>query len=265
MPNYNYFGATIAGVLEQFAVGGYVPTSEEFGGDSAIQAVMAEYETKLEQALTPEVFRMLFNPDLAILVQRATQGQMVGQVPSFLLPIKPPTFSVWIGPPTGFQLRPRLRTEIGVSFGDDVYRPGATVVDNDRFASGNYKIIELPPEQFTIDNATGVVTLLAPQTLNRDDRMYGSWTVDPTDPTYSVPSLASILQAGVAAKIGSKVYSRQQDAWQYVQTLAQDWTDAISALMDGTRIPSELRLLRWWEQVEKTSETTAHSARKFRS
>jgi hypothetical protein len=249
MGNHNRFGATAANVIAKYTVGTYTPSADDFGGTTVIEQALDSYTWEVEQALTPRVFANLTEPDLQLVERRATSGQTT--VTLGFLPVITGKTHIWVGQPAQFQDRPMLITDprlFSDGYGSRSYVP-----------SSNGAMVELSSTLFSVVVSTGVVTLST--ALNQDDVVYASYQVDTESVDFSVPSLADMVETGAAAEIGSKVYPRGDSAWQLVSTQADNFARGIERLSAGTWIPSELRLARWWQEIEKVQTQTVGSVK----
>ncbi len=251
MSTYNYFGATTAGVVDNFTVGDYTPTVAEFGGTAVVQSALASATWEVEQALPPIVFQQLTEPDLQLVERRATAGQTT--VTLGFIPVIAGKVHIWVGQPGVFIQRPSLATDgWAINNGMSQGQPVSYLAQS-----------ELDSARFSVNATTGVVTLTTALTAN--DYVFASYQVDVDAAAYSVPSLANIIESGAAAEVGSKVYPRAGSSWELVQTYADQYARAIEALNKGNWVPSELRLMRWFQEVEKAQDNRISSTRLYRA
>jgi hypothetical protein len=251
---FNLFGATAAGVVRSFQTGSYTPDVDEFGGTTAIEDVLADMAGVLLDAMPPRLFQTLTTPDLLRAVPRATAGQTQFTIPAIFRPIVAGSVHVWRGWPAAFQDRPILRTSPDHS---DAY---AQAQGDDR--SSYSPATELAADAFSVNLSTGVVTLA--EAMDADWVAYVSCQVDTESASYAVPSLARILEAGAAGELGARVYSRATDAWALVESLKAGFADAVEATAKGERIPPEIRVCQWWQEVEKAQANRIGSIRVYR-
>lgn len=274
--NFNWFGATIQDVLNRFASLSYTPTADDFGGTTAISAMMDAIEAEVESAVGTTVWEAAIFPKLCNIVWRAQPGQTAFQLPAALLPAVPNSLSLWYGAKMMFQLEPRKRDEMGTTWGNaNAFDTGAATVDDTRWRTGNYQLYELNVDQFSCDPVGGAGTLLPPiAPMQQDGMVYASWQVDVTNAVFglsgpnggkSMRSLASVLTNGVAAKLGQLFYTQGQQVWSLVTDYQNAYESAVEALAKGERIISELRSLRWWTPLEKIADTSASTSRVFRA
>jgi hypothetical protein len=253
---FNLFGATAAHVIRNFQVGGYTPTLDDFGGEAVVLDVMQGMEGTLLDAMPPRMFQTLATPDLLRAVTRATAGQTTFTLPAIFRPLVAGSLHLWRGWPAGFLDRPMRRTDPNFA---DAY------MSNNGQGSGSIRYaprIELDAGAFTYDTATGVVTLA--EALEADWAVYASFSVDVASEDYAVESLAKILESGAAGEIGSRIYSRATDQWALVDGFVQAFAAAVAAIGAGERIPPEIRVLSWWQEVEKAQANRLGSVRMFR-
>lgn len=249
---YNYFGATEAGVLRKFAIGGYTPTADEFGGAQAVADALADATFGLVQAFPLVALDALQRPDLCNVEARGTEGQTVVAFPAFLRPITAGRVHVWRGMPSAFTSRPVLNT--------DPWQGGGSYGSlSSPTPSG--PVVELPPEGFTV-TATGVTLASG---LARNEQVFASWDVTVEDAAYAVPSVADWVETGAAASLGPKVYAQATAQWEYVAGLVAEWTATLAALGAGDVVPADLRTLRWWKAPERAQDNTVGSVRRYRA
>jgi hypothetical protein len=252
---FNLFGATVAGVLRNFQTGSYTPASADFGGDDAILDVLGEMEGTLLDAMPPRLFQTMAGPDLLRAVVRATAGQTTFTLPEIFRPLQPNTIHLWRGWPATFQDRPKLRTSPDYS---DAYEANNSNPSRIRYSPTT----ELDADAFSVNVSTGIVTLT--EALQADFTVFASFGVDVGSADYGVPSLARILEMGAAGEIGARVYSRATDEWSLVEGFRSGFAAAVEATGKGERIPPEIRVLQWWQEVEKSQENRLGSVRMFR-
>lgn len=249
---YNYFGATEAGVLRKFAVGGYTPIADDFGGATAVADALADATYALVQALPLTALDALQRPDLCNVEARGTEGQTAVTFPAFLRPITANRVHVWRGMPSAFTSRPVLNTDAWQGSG-----PYGTL--SSPTPSG--PVVELPPDGFTV-TSTGVTLATG---LARNEQVFASWDVTTEDALYAVPSVADWVETGAASILGPKVYPQATTQWEYVSRLVEEWAALLEALDKGTVTPADLRTLRWWKAPERAQDNTVGSVRRYRA
>lgn len=249
---YNYFGATEAGALRKFAVSGYTPVADEFGGSLAVAAALADATHALVQAFPLVALDALQRPDLCAVEARGVEGQTAVTFPAFLRPITANRVHVWRGMPSAFTSRPVLNTDAWQGSGPYGGLSSPT-------PSG--PVVELPPEGFTV-TSTGVTLASG---LARNEQVFASWDVTVDDAAYSVPSVADWVELGAAAMLGPKVYAQATAQWEYVSAMVAEWTDLLEALGKGAVTPADLRTVRWWRAPERAQDNTVGSVRRYRA
>lgn len=226
----NRFGAvytSVASLYPQTAVADY-------GGQTPIEEALDRSSDQIANALTPLMYQQITEPDLEMIVRRAAAGQT-----SATLSIKPiisGSLHVWTGQPALFQERPLQSTEF--------YEVGGQPTGS--LAGGQF---ELPSTSYSVNVTTGVVTLASPLAAN--DVVYATYQVDTS--TLSLASLARIAVRGAAAELGARLYTQSTQEWALVSAYRDAFASDLAALKDGTMVPEELRNLRWWAEVERTS------------
>jgi len=253
---WNNFGCTEAQVLRKYAMAGYVPTADDFGGTAAVADAIVDAAEDIIQALPASILHLLQEPDLCILVQRCATDQVAAAFPAILKPVIPGSIHVWANPPQSFVSRPVLLTEPWPSNWPrlDVGRPytnptppgAATELTEDAFAA----------------DADGIV-LATPR--SRNDMVLATWRVDVEDAAFSIPSLASQVANGAAAVLGAKVYPQASSQWDMVERLAEGFANGVAMLAKGQTVPPEVRSLQWWKEPEPDQAGGIGSVRRFRA
>lgn len=233
MGRFNSFGAVPADVLLLLKTGSYTPTSAEFGGDPAIQAFIDDAADDVIQMMPEAMFQSLFDVVLEKVEQRATAAQ--GTVTLSLKPIIDGKTHMWIGQPAMFKTKPRLRTDL---LQDMVFTSPELI-----------PLAELGPEEFSVDVDTGVVTLTPIRTIQTNDQIYATYSVDVDSPDFLVESLANVVSHGALAKMGPKFFARASSSWQFITDAKEDFDNKIIALRDGKWLPNEIRQMRFWQEV----------------
>lgn len=239
---FNRFGCVVADALLFFKVGEYDPVSSEFGGDAAVEAAIDDAVDDIVQMMPEAMFQTLLDVQLEKVEQRASEGQTALQLGLF--PLVEGKTHVWKGAPSLFRSKPRLSTDM---LPDMVFTTPELV-----------PLAELGPEAFTVDEATGVVTLQAGFELRANEQAFATYTVDVDSEDFSLASLLNLTAMGSAVKIGAKVYARGTSQWSYLDKLAEDYGSKISDLREGQWLPNEIRQMRFWqEQVPEADKKTS--------
>lgn len=220
---YNRFGAAFSSVVALYP-GSVV---SDFGGQTTVEEAIDRAVDRVANALTEDVYGQLTEPDLELVVRRATAGQTSATLG--LYPVVSGSVHVWVGQPVTFQNRPRLETD---PVTEDV------------------RATEISSSLFSVVDATGALTLPA---LVANDQVYASYRVDPA--SLSVPSLARICIRGAAAELGARLYTEGNQEWALVTRYREDFEAALDGLSGGTVIPDELRAMRWWAEVKPAGFT----------
>lgn len=250
---FNNFGATTAEILSRFALSGYTPSLDDFGGSAEIQSTLDDAVREVVQAMPATLRDAIQRPDLMRLESRAADGQT-----GLTLKISPAVAGkthVWVGQPGQFVSRPVLVTNpwdrgvilTGMNFINPT-PPGA--------------VVELAEDQFSI---TGdAITLVTG--MQRNAMAFASYEVDVEDEDFAMESLADLAVTGAAATLGSKVYPQASNEWPYVQRLIASWSDGLEGLANGEWIPAELRVIQWWKAPEPdAAEGRLSSVRRYRA
>ena len=254
--SFNLFGATVAGLLKNFKTGSYTPVADEFGGDDVVTNALVNAEGRLLDALPPNIFQNIVHPDLCQVVPRGIAGQTVFTLPDIFIPVVTNSVHLWAGHPSIFITRPKKRTDPSYAAGySSLGSPSA-------YPAVTTTPVELAAGSFIVDHMTGEVTLSDP--LSQDWLVYASLDVDVANADYGIPSLASIIEGGASAELGEKLYSRATEEWKLVERFSNEFAEAIETTNKGERVPPEIRMLRWWQEVEKTQANRPGSVRMFR-
>jgi hypothetical protein len=215
---YNQFGARYDKLLKLYPD----TPSKDFGSEQAIEEAIARNARQVASALTPNVYKQMTEPELELVVRRATAGQTTAQLG--LKPIVAGSLRMWIVY-QGAIIDPRI-----------IPRP----------------IPGIGECSFSVNVTTGAVTAISPA-LQADDQVYASYQVDTEHSSFALPSLAELAVYGTAAELGTQIYSQAQDEWALVKQYNDTWVAGIAALREGTFIPDELRAMRWYVEVERSS------------
>lgn len=249
---FNYFGATEAALLRKFALAGYTPAADDFGGATAIADALADATHALVQTFPLVALEALQRPDLCLIEARGTAGQTAASFPAALRPAVVARVHVWRGMPSAFTSRPGLETDAWL--GEGGYgNPGSPT------PSGS--ICELPAASF-VATASGITLT---DGLARNEQVYASWDVNVDDAAYSVPSVADWVLLGAAAATGAKHFPQASAGWALVSGMAEEWGALLEALGKGTVTPAGLRALRWWQAPERAQDNTIGSVRRYRA
>jgi hypothetical protein len=255
---FNSFGVEQAAVLGKFALGGYVPTAEDFGGTTAIDDAIFDAVNAIVQAMPVTVRNALQLPWLMKIEARAAAGQTTARIP--LVPLVAGKIHVWQGNPQMFTTEPVLATNPwrnnSIGFNGQAVMQATPTPPAAQW--------ELADDKFSVDLATGVVTLV--DALSRNDQVYASAEVAIDDEDYVLPSMADLVASGAAAMLGYKVYSQASQQWEYVTRLGSAFGDTIKGLQAGEWVPTELRTMQWWKAPEPDAAANRMgSIKKFRA
>lgn len=239
---FNRFGCVVADALLPFAVGDYSPTGADFGGDASVERRIDEAVDDLVQMMPEAMFQTILDVQLELVEMRATEDQ--SQIQLGLFPLVAGKTHVWKGVPALFRTKPRLLTDMlaDMNFTDPELVP----------------LAELGADQFSVDDATGLVTLASGFHLRANEQAYSTYTIDVDDEDFEIESLRNVVALGAAAKIGPKVYSRGTSQWAYVDGLREDFVQKIDDLRAGKWLPNEVRQMRFWqEQIPEADKETS--------
>jgi hypothetical protein len=217
---------------------------------------MVTAEGRLLDALPPHIFQSIVHPDLCMVIPRGVAGQTQFTLPEIFIPLVTNSLHLWAGHPSIFVTRPKKRTD---PFYSAAY---AAIGSPSPYPAVATAPVELASGSFIVDHMTGEVTLSAP--LSEDWLVFASLDVDVTSEDYALTSLANIVEGGASAELGEKLYSRATEEWKLVDRFSGEFAEAIESTNKGERVPPELRMLRWWQEVEKTQANRPGSVRMYR-
>lgn len=218
---FNRFGAVAADLPPLYP--GTINT--DFGGDTPILGAIDRAVDLIVGAMGTRVYDSLIAPGLVRIVQRAPAGQTVLPALPFL-PVESGSVRVWVGFPTEFEQRPRT-----------IYDRRAGLAD-------------LPTSDFSVVLATGVITLTT--ALQADQLAYASYRTDPTNAAFALPSMARLAVRGAAAELGARLYTQGTQEWALVDEYRTGFLDELARLRSGDAVPDELRVLAFWQELERT-------------
>jgi hypothetical protein len=204
---YNRFGAVYTSVIDKYPQ----TVIGDYGSQANVEEAIDRACDQIANALTPAHYRALTQPELEMVVVRATAGQTSATLG--LKPVVAGSVHLWRGQPSSF-----LETDAAL---------------------------------FSVVALTGVVTLSSGLAVN--DQVYATYVVDVAAATFSMPSLARLACRGAAAELGMRLYGEQQQEWQLVETYRKGFADDLDALRSGELVPDEIRAMRFWQEVERSS------------
>lgn len=228
---FNRFGAVFSSVIALYPG----TAAADYGGQVTIEEAIDRAVDRILAAMPEMVHNQLANPELVLVVQRATAGQTTATLP--LLPGISGTGRIWVGQPNQFQERPQQNP--------------AKFQDTGR--------IELDPSQYSINYTSGLVTLTTAMSAN--DQLYASYDVDATNASYTAASLARMAVRGAASELGSRLYSEANQEWLLVDKYENSFKESLESLGDASWVPEELRYLKWWKEIDRVTAGGASSIR----
>jgi hypothetical protein len=232
---YNRFGAVFSDVVALYP--GSV--ADDFGGQATIEAAIDTAVDVVAGAITGQTYQAITEPQLLMVVRGATAGQTTFTLP--ILPVVAGTVHLWTGVPRLFQVKPRL-------LNDPMPPSGGTLTYSAGYGVAGPQV-ELDRAAYTVNTTSGLVTLN--MGLDLDMVVYASYQVDTNAAAYAVPSLARCAVRGAAEELGARIYSDGQQEWGLVGAYGKQFSDRIAAMRSGVYIPDEVRLLRWWNEIER--------------
>jgi hypothetical protein len=222
MGTFNAFGATTTALIALFP--GTV--AADFGGTSAIQAVLDRIAREVAGALAPKAYHALAEQvELEMVEDYAADGQT-----AFTLGLTPSiagTLHMWrFGRDAILRTKPRM----GWS--------------------------EMTVTSHTV--ATGAVVVS--DTLVVGDKVFATYEIDPEAAAFSWPSVADAVLMGAAAELGSRLYTAaEQQSWALVMAYQAKYAGSVGSIGDdgvlrlaraGRWMPDELRTLRFWTEID---------------
>ena len=228
---FNRFGAVFSTVVSMYQG----TAAADYGGQTTIEEAIDRAVDRILASMPQVVHDQLVSPSLILLVQRATIGQTTATLP--ILPGLSGTGRIWVGQPSQFQEMPQQ-------------------------FPGKYQdigLIELDQSKYSINYTSGLVTLNTGMVAN--DQLYASYDTDSNSASFVAASLGRIAVRGAASELGSRLYSEANQEWLLVDKYEASFKESIEALSDGSWIPEELRFLKWWKEVERTTPGSAASIR----
>lgn len=194
---------------------------DDYGGQAVIETALDRATDAIVASCSETIFTQLSGMDLLQIVRRGVAGVTVLPAPP-ILPLVEGSVRVWRGDSSQFQVRPAAG---GTG-------PG---------------LPDLPSSLFSVDHASGVVTLV--DALVDDELVYLSAEVNTDSAGYSVPSIARQVAIGAAGQLGEVLYSEGTQEWRLVEAYRQTFSDYLAGLRAGTIVPSEVRKARFFAEV----------------
>lgn len=235
MARFNLFGSVYTSVVAMYTGA----SATDFGGQSAIEAVMARITRDVSAALSPDAYRQMTEVDCEEVVRYATAGQTTATLG--LPPVVAGTLHLWTYPSQDWSGMPG-------SYSSDEYT-----------RKPRFGILETTG--WTLTASTGAITGLS---LSLGDRLYASYNVDVDSVSFSMPSLADLVVLGTAAEMGARLYSAGTEEWKLVEEYRTRYAAQMTTAREGAWIPDELRKLRYWSELERSSEEV-RSVRLYRA
>lgn len=220
---YNAWGATPADLLQHIGLPGECSVA---GGESAIQAFLEKAAREVALSMKDYQCEALTRPKYEIIVEFATAGQTTAA--TFLKPIVAGSLRMW-----------RYRNP------DCDWNEGMW----NTWWKGLLQRPQVGFQEFTdytLDEATGVVTFTVP--LTKNDRVLVSYTANTEDETYVVASCADKVLDLAAADISIQLLDK--DRAEYWRMKAKQVRED---LQSGAWIAAELRHTLWWFEKKKTN------------
>lgn len=236
---YNRFGAVFSDVIALYP--GTV--AADFGGQAVVEAALDAAVDLVAGAITGQTYQAITEPTLLLAVRQATAGQTTFTLP--LVPIVANSLHLWTGAPRMFQVRPRR-------LNDPTPPAGGTLTYSAGYGVAGPQV-EIDRGTYSVNLTSGLVTLSAG--LNLDDQVFATYQLDTSAGTYAMPSLARAAVRGAAAELGARIFSDGQQEWGLVGAYAGQFKDRVEAMRAGTYIPDEVRVLRWWSELDRAGST----------
>lgn len=222
-----YFSATVDEILRMYPQ----TSATDFGGEEAIEDALQAHTDNIIGLLNPDIYNLLQNPSLELVVKRATDQQTEAVLG--LTPIADEGYGA-----TSVRL-------YRIPFS---YTETTNTVDftNQQPCYKTAMFYEIADEWdlISVNNLTGYITF---DPLSEDDLLYASYITDVQSLT--IVSLARAVRYGTAYEIGSKVYAVDTNSWKLVEEYKNIWEKSLETIESSSFIPSELRKLRWLNPI----------------
>ncbi len=235
MARFNRFGATYDQVVALYP-GSVLADYDDGGaaGQTKIEAVLDRIARDVSAALTPEAYRQMTEVDCEEVVRYATADQTTATLG--LLPATAGTLHLWRYP------NPELGYA-GSSVGD-----GSS---SDAFTrKPRFGVNELTG--YTLTAATGAIADIT--ALAVGERLFASYNVNVDAATFAMSSVADLVILGTASELGARLYSHDMQEWKLVEEYRTRFATQMAGARAGEWIPDELRKLRYWTELERTSD-----------
>lgn len=230
--SFNNYGATTEKFLSFFPGVTFDAARQcDIGSEQTVLEALGRATREVNTLLKPEVYGQLVQPTHELSV-RAGEGQS-GQT-TFNLgfhPVIAASLHIWVRP--------------------NEFQTGNGFVYDDRYDSSQpprLGICEVASTDYVLDAANGSVTLVHSLSLN--DQVYTSYRVDVNNTAYSVPSMADIVYIIAAAEVAGKLFP-EGGPDKLTERYNKKADDYRKMLLDGTYIPSEVRYLNQFNEVER--------------
>lgn len=220
MSNYNNFGLSTTEIIEFFVSGAKgadsVSLLENFGGQSKVQSIIDDVTYEVLMNMDDALFYTLRNVELE---QLNPDGGLVNDTSSLTLGLTP------------------------VQSITNIWRFAGVVAS--RPDSRN----ALDTDEYDIDITDGVATI---SLTNGDDwqegqYVYASYVRDVDDASFLIPSIATIIKAGVVAVLGGNYFSNGDSVWENVKMQNSKFNKFKEKLTKGGWYPPEIRRLQYWK------------------
>lgn len=238
MSNFNRFGEVYTDVTALYP--GTVTADYDAGGSDGqakIEGALDRAVFMVAAALPPALYKALTRVDAEEVVAYAAQGVSAWTLGMF--PIVAGTVHLWRYP---------LLTPDGSGWYSNQY-PG--VGDWYRPPAKGYN--EIPTTDYSVNAATGVVTYTGSAPIGLGESIFASYDVSRDAATFTSGMLGQIAVLGAAAELGAMLYSTPAQEWALVTKYAASFDSLLAQIKDGSLIPDEVRKLKYFTQIERTS------------
>lgn len=240
MSNFNYFGAAFQDIIDLYPN----VSVADFGGQTLIEDEMGRAVRRITNAMPAKVHELLTDK---VTLEKLTGPAYAGQGPIFTLGLGPVL--------------------------DDGSLKLYRVTTSDGSAPSTCPTYHQDNQTGTL-SGTGnqTLTLTGTDTLSNGEYLYATYTIDPQDSAFSLPSLADYVVYSAGAVLGHKLFDQETDTWELVVTYerrAGDTDDLnnkgiFHELKKGEFVTDAIRSLEFCESIEPAGATVG-SIRKSRA
>ena len=239
MSRYNRFGKVYNDIIACYP--GTVLADYDAGGSAGqtkVEDALDRSTLETAASLSPEVFTALTRVNAEEVIAYATAGLaawtlgsvpiVAGSVHLWIYPLVSPAGSGWTG------------SSVSEYFSGDAYTPPSIGFN------------EVPAADYSVTASSGATTYSG-RAISAGERVYASYSVDVDNATFTSPMLGQIAVLGAAAELGERLYSASTQEWMLVTQYRTRYNALLKELKDGSLIPDEIRRLKYFKEIERTS------------